>query len=108
MPESGKHVYYFSPERTEGDATFKELLGGKGANLAEMSRIGLPVPAGFTITTQVCVQYVANNHTYPDGVTEQVEEASRWSRRAPASCSVTWTTRCSFPCALAPASPCRA
>ncbi len=75
MPESGKHVYYFSPERTEGDATFKELLGGKGANLAEMSRIGLPVPAGFTITTQVCVQYVANNHTYPDGVTEQVEEA---------------------------------
>jgi pyruvate, orthophosphate dikinase len=75
VPESGKHVYYFSPERTEGDATFKELLGGKGANLAEMSRIGLPVPAGFTITTQVCVQYVANNHTYPDGVTEQVEEA---------------------------------
>ncbi|MAF12936.1 pyruvate, phosphate dikinase [Candidatus Poribacteria bacterium] len=75
MPESGKHVYYFSPERTEGDATFRELLGGKGANLAEMSRIGLPVPAGFTITTQVCVAYVANDHTYPDGVEAQVAEA---------------------------------
>ena len=75
MPESGKHVYYFSPERTEGDATFRELLGGKGANLAEMSRIGLPVPAGFTITTEVCVDYVANNHTYPDGVEAQVAEA---------------------------------
>ena len=75
MPESGKHVYYFSPERTEGDATYRELLGGKGANLAEMSRIGLPVPAGFTITTDVCVQYVANKHTYPDGVDEQVAEA---------------------------------
>ena len=75
MPESGKHVYYFSPERTEGDATYRELLGGNGANLAEMSRIGLPVPAGFTITTDVCVQYVANKHTYPDGVDEQVAEA---------------------------------
>jgi len=75
VPESGKHVYYFSPERTEGDATYRELLGGKGANLAEMSRIGLPVPAGFTITTDVCVEYVANNHTYPDGVDTQVAEA---------------------------------
>jgi pyruvate, orthophosphate dikinase len=75
MPESGKHVYYFSPERTEGDATYRELLGGKGANLAEMSRIGLPVPAGFTITTEVCVSYVANDNTYPDGVADQVTEA---------------------------------
>ncbi|MEO2002957.1 MAG: pyruvate, phosphate dikinase, partial [Candidatus Poribacteria bacterium] len=75
MPETGKHVYYFSPERTEGDATYRDLLGGKGANLAEMSRIGLPVPAGFTITTEVCVAYVANDRTYPDGVDTQVTEA---------------------------------
>ncbi len=52
-----KHLFLFGPERTEGNAEMKPLLGGKGANLAEMSRIGLPVPPGFTITTDVCTQY---------------------------------------------------
>ena len=49
-----KHVYYFGGKTTEGNGKMKQLLGGKGANLAEMNRIGLPVPPGFTITTEVC------------------------------------------------------
>ena len=53
-----KYVYQFGGGKAEGDKTQKELLGGKGANLAEMNRIGVPVPAGFTITTQVCTTYV--------------------------------------------------
>jgi len=62
---STKHVYYFGGGTAEGDAKMKDLLGGKGANLAEMSRIGLPVPPGFTITTEVCTYYYANKKTYP-------------------------------------------
>ncbi len=65
-----KHVYRFS----EGNKDMRELLGGKGANLAEMTRIGLPVPPGFTITTEVCNHYSAH-HDYPQGVDEQVEAA---------------------------------
>jgi pyruvate,orthophosphate dikinase len=67
---SDKHVYRFS----EGNKTMRELLGGKGANLAEMTSIGLPVPPGFTITTEVCNYYSANGG-YPDGVDAQVEAA---------------------------------
>ena len=52
-----KHVYKFGNRTAEGDATMKNLLGGKGANLAEMNLIGVPVPAGFTITTEVCNDY---------------------------------------------------
>lgn len=72
-----KFVYSFGGGSGEGDATMKELLGGKGANLAEMSRIGLPVPAGFTITTEVCNLFYENNRQYPDGLKAQVEEALR-------------------------------
>ena len=52
---STKHVYYFGGKTADGDGKQKELLGGKGANLAEMCKIGIPVPPGFTITTEVCV-----------------------------------------------------
>ena len=52
-----KHVFLFGTENTEGDASLGNLLGGKGANLAEMARLGLPVPAGFTITPEVCNYY---------------------------------------------------
>ncbi|MCK5456306.1 MAG: hypothetical protein KAI45_04200, partial [Melioribacteraceae bacterium] len=55
--ESSKHVYFFGGKKTDGKAEMKNLLGGKGANLAEMSLIGVPVPAGFTITTEVCTIY---------------------------------------------------
>lgn len=70
-----KWVYIFGENRTEGDASMKELLGGKGANLAEMSKLGLPVPPGFTITTQVCTHYYENNHDYPAALKDQVHAA---------------------------------
>ncbi|HXS67656.1 MAG TPA: pyruvate, phosphate dikinase, partial [Candidatus Polarisedimenticolia bacterium] len=63
--KSGKYVYSFGGKKSDGDGTMKPLLGGKGANLAEMSRIGLPVPPGFTVTTEVCTYYYANKRTYP-------------------------------------------
>jgi pyruvate,orthophosphate dikinase len=70
-----KYVYSFGGGSGDGDATMKELLGGKGANLSEMSRIGLPVPAGFTITTEVCNLFYDNDRNFPEGLTEQVEAA---------------------------------
>src|SRR5881409_2939604 len=60
-----KYVYLFGSKKADGDGAMKALLGGKGANLAEMSRIGLPVPPGFTITTEVCTYYYANKRSYP-------------------------------------------
>src|SRR6266850_358879 len=62
---SAKYVYSFGNKKADGDGSMKPLLGGKGANLAEMSRIGLPVPPGFTITTEVCTYYYENKKTYP-------------------------------------------
>jgi pyruvate,orthophosphate dikinase len=65
MAKSAKYVYLFGNKKADGNGSMKPLLGGKGANLAEMSRIGLPVPPGFTITTEVCTYYYANKKTYP-------------------------------------------
>jgi pyruvate, orthophosphate dikinase len=65
LAKTPKYVYLFGNGKADGDGTMKPLLGGKGANLAEMSRIGLPVPPGFTITTEVCTYYYANKRTYP-------------------------------------------
>jgi len=65
-------VYAFGGGGADGDASMKNLLGGKGANLAEMSSLGLPVPPGFTITTEACVHYYANNRSYPADLKEQV------------------------------------
>jgi len=70
-----KYVYFFGGDSADGDGSMKNLLGGKGANLAEMCKIGLPVPAGFTITTEVCNYYDANGKTYPAELKEQVEDA---------------------------------
>ncbi|WP_459558203.1 pyruvate, phosphate dikinase [Lacunimicrobium album] len=69
-----KYVYFFGAGKADGDATMKNLLGGKGANLAEMNRIGLPVPAGLTITTEVCTYFYDNDRTYPPELKKQVEE----------------------------------
>src|SRR6266567_5035002 len=69
---AGKYVYQFGA-RTDGHGGMKPLLGGKGANLAEMCRIGLPVPAGFTITTEVCTYYYANKRTYPPTLRSEME-----------------------------------
>lgn len=68
-------VYTFGDGKAEGDASMKNLLGGKGANLAEMSKLGLPVPLGFTITTEVCDLYYKNNREFPNALKLQVEEA---------------------------------
>jgi pyruvate,orthophosphate dikinase len=70
-----KLVYGFGAGRSDGSAAMKELLGGKGANLAEMASLGLPVPPGFTITTEVCTAYYANGRKLPDGLKQQEEAA---------------------------------
>jgi pyruvate, orthophosphate dikinase len=71
----GKYVYSFGHGRADGNGTMRALLGGKGAGLAEMTRIGLPVPPGFTITTEVCTYYYAHKRSYPPQLTKQVDEA---------------------------------
>jgi pyruvate,orthophosphate dikinase len=73
----GKYVYTWGAGKADGDGTMKALLGGKGANLAEMTRIGLPVPPGFTITTEVCTYFYANKRTYPAALQTQVEAGVR-------------------------------
>jgi pyruvate,orthophosphate dikinase len=70
-----KWVYVFAAGYVDGRASMTELLGGKGANLAEMASLGLPVPPGFTITTAVCDAYYASGRTLPEGLKPQVEKA---------------------------------
>ncbi len=70
-----KWVYTFGAGKSEGDASLRNLLGGKGANLAEMSNLGLPVPPGFTLTTDVCTAYYDNDHRYPEELELQVKSA---------------------------------
>jgi len=72
MPKQPKYVYFFGGKKAEGRAEMKSLLGGKGANLAEMVNISLPVPAGFTITTEVCTYYYKNKKKYPKELKAQV------------------------------------
>src|SRR5262249_30188296 len=66
-----KWVYAFGGGKAEGRADMRNLLGGKGAGLAEMASLGLPVPPGFTITTEVCTHYYANGNTYPKELEDQ-------------------------------------
>src|SRR2546429_7707560 len=77
-----KYVYFFGGSKADGNGKMKELLGGKGANLAEMCLIGLPVPAGFTITTEVCNYYYDNKQTYPKELKAEVEAAMRKTEEA--------------------------
>ncbi|MBI4722453.1 MAG: pyruvate, phosphate dikinase [Candidatus Stahlbacteria bacterium] len=70
-----KWVYFFGNNSAEGSAELKNLLGGKGANLHEMTNLGLPVPPGFTITTEVCKYYYSHNETYPADLKQQIAEA---------------------------------
>lgn len=69
-----KYVYFFGPGGAEGMAGMKALLGGKGANIAEMTNLNIPVPPGFTISTEACNEYFKNNKKYPDGLWEEVEK----------------------------------
>jgi pyruvate,orthophosphate dikinase len=73
MPKALKYVYTWGNKKADGDGSMKALLGGKGANLAEMTRIGLPVPPGFTITTEVCTYFYAHKKTYPKELQSQME-----------------------------------
>ena len=72
--KSHKYVYDFG-KKTDGDATQRELLGGKGANLAEMAKIGLPVPPGFTISTEVCTYFYKNKKSYPKVLDDQMRSS---------------------------------
>ena len=72
-PKGLKYVYTWGAGKADGNGSMKNLLGGKGANLAEMTRISLPVPPGFTITTEVCTYYYANKRTYPTSLQSQME-----------------------------------
>jgi len=74
VKKAPKYVYHFGGNKADGNGSMKPLLGGKGANLAEMARIGLPVPPGFTITTEVCTYYYANKKTYPKNLDPAVKE----------------------------------
>jgi len=77
-----KMVYSFADGKAEGDAKMRNLLGGKGANLAEMVLIGIPVPAGFTITTEVCVHYYENGRKWPTGLEKEIDQALAKVERA--------------------------
>src|SRR5690242_10143150 len=74
-PKKGQWVFSFGDGKADGKGGMKNLLGGKGAGLAEMAGLGLPVPPGFTITTDVCTYYYANKETYPRDLKAQVEKA---------------------------------
>ncbi len=72
-----KYVYFFSKGKSDGSASMKDLLGGKGANLAEMASLGIPVPPGFTISTEVCRHYEEHGKTYPESLKGEVEKNLR-------------------------------
>jgi len=76
-----KYVYFFGAGKTDGNGEMRDLLGGKGAGLAEMTRIGLPVPAGFTITTEACDHYLKHGRTYPRELRAQVSARKKWLER---------------------------
>src|ERR1700680_5302027 len=73
--KSTKYVYTWGNKKADGDGSMKALLGGKGANLAEMTRIGLPVPPGFTVTTEVCTYFYEHNRNYPPELKAEVAAA---------------------------------
>ena len=81
LQKASKYVYLFGNGKADGDGSMKALLGGKGANLAEMSRIGLPVPPGFTITTEVCTYYYAHKKTYPKDLQGSDQSRHRSNRK---------------------------
>src|SRR5262249_10658719 len=71
---SKKHVYFFGSGKADGNRTMKDLLGGKGSGLAEMTNAGLPVPPGFTISTDVCTLYYKENRRIPEAVDREIEQ----------------------------------
>ena len=94
-----KWVYSFGAEKTEGRGEMKNLLGGKGANLAEMASLGLPVPPGFTITTEVCTYFYENDKTYPPELAAEVDAAVSAIGAKRSGLFGDDSTRCWFRCA---------
>src|ERR1700704_4943466 len=102
-----KAIYFFGSGQADGDATMKDLLGGKGAGLAEMTRLGIPVPPGFTITTDVCAAFYAAGSKLPDGLEDEIRAtlgrggsivgATFGDARAPLLVSVRSGARASMP-----------
>jgi pyruvate,orthophosphate dikinase len=82
MAKAEKYVFSFGPNGTDGNASMRALLGGKGANLAEMTNLGLPVPAGFTIGTNVCTYFYANNRNFPETLKDLVDKALKKIEKA--------------------------
>jgi len=72
---ASKYVYFFGAGKADGNSEMKNLLGGKGANIAEMTNLGIPVPPGFTITTEVCSYFYDHGRSYPPELQGQVEES---------------------------------
>ncbi len=108
---SKKYLYYFSEgnEAFGGDkVTMKNTLGGKGAGLAEMTHAGMPVPQGFTITTEACTQYYADNREINDEIKADIFKYMGSWRRSPARSSATSRTPCWSPSVPAHVSPCPA
>ena len=104
-----KYVYLFGNKKADGNGSMKPLLGGKGANLAEMSRIGLPVPPGFTISTEVCTYYYQNKKTYPKALDAQVKNGvASIEQIMDVKFGDDKPCRCWFRCAPARAIPCLA
>src|SRR4026208_1786446 len=81
-PKSRKHVYFFGGGKADGNRDMRDLLGGKGAGLAEMTNAGLPVPPSFTITTEACNWYSAHGNQFPKGMWEQVLDAVKKTEKA--------------------------
>jgi len=79
---AAKYVYYFGPSKTEGDASMKNSLGGKGANLAEMARLGMPVPSGFTVNTEYCTVYLSKGRKFTEALKKEVANAIAKVERA--------------------------
>ena len=102
-----RYIYAWGAGTAEGNGTMKDLLGGKGAGLAEMTLAGLPTPPGFTITTEACNDYFANGKQLPGRpLGRRPRPRSRRSRSGPARASATRPTRCSSRSARAPSSRC--
>ena len=76
-----KYVYLFGPGKADGNTKMKDLLGGKGANLAEMANLGIPVPPGFTISTEVCTEYYNNDHQFPKGLDKEIKEGVEFTEK---------------------------
>src|SRR5439155_1394326 len=103
-----KWVYFFGAGKAEGDGSWREVLGGKGAGLAEMTKISLPVPAGFTISTEACDYYYKQDKQFPAGLKKESPTTWRRSNASPRRNSATRRIRCSSASAPALPAPCPA